>query len=90
MISLLLLIALPSAHAATETQISLSAIDPVPYRFSTAVASSGNGYLVAWGATVTSSLNVLKETGMTIYIRAVGADGTPTQPFATAVGTGQL
>jgi hypothetical protein len=88
-ITLLLLIALPSAHAATETQISLSAIDPVPYRFSTAVASSGNGYLVAWGATVTSSLNVLQNTGTTIYIRAVGADGTPTQPFATAVGTGQ-
>lgn len=89
-VALLLLIALPSAHAGTETQISLSAADPVPYRFSTAVASSGNGYLVAWGATAASSLDVLQNTGMTIYIRAVGADGTPTQPFATAVGTGQL
>ncbi|HXA16890.1 MAG TPA: hypothetical protein VN380_07860 [Thermoanaerobaculia bacterium] len=88
-IVLLSLIVLPSAQAATETQISQSALDPVPYRFSTAVASSGNGYLVAWGATVTSSLDVFKDARMTIYVRAVGADGTPTQPFATAVGTGQ-
>src|SRR5258706_33167 len=85
----LLIVALPSAFAATETQISQTTVDPMPYRLLTAVASSGNGYLVAWGAADSPLLTVLNDHPMTICIRAVSADGIPLQPFATVVGTGQ-
>jgi hypothetical protein len=92
-IVLFLLIGLPSAYAAAETQISqISQVvaDPMPYRFATAVASSGNGYLVAWGAVSTESHgSSLQDLPLTISIRALSADGTPVRPFATVVGVGE-
>jgi hypothetical protein len=88
---LFLLVPLPSAQAASETQISQTtgAVDSKPYRLLTAVASSGNGYLVVWGAADSPDITVLNDHPMTIYIRAFGADGVPKQQFATAVGMGQ-
>jgi len=88
-IVLLLLVGIASATAATETQISQTMVDPSPYRLFTAVASSGNGYLVAWGAGVAPNIDVQGGRPMTIYLRAIGADGTPIQPLPVAVGTGQ-
>src|SRR4051794_37585108 len=88
---LLLLTILPIANAATETQISQAVIDPEPFLTRTVAASSGNGYLVAWGAVRPGrNEDLLNEPPMTIYIRAVGGDGIPLQPFATAVGKGEL
>ena len=88
---LFLLTILPIANGATETQISQTVIDPEPFRTRTVVASSGNGYLVAWGAVGAGRNEDLHNTPpMTIYIRAVGADGIPLQQSATAVGKGEL
>jgi len=88
---LFLLTILPTVNAATETQISQTVIDPEPFRTRTVVASSGNGYLVAWGAVgLGSRENIFTNPPMTIYIRAVGADGIPLQQSATAVGKGEL
>ena len=88
---LFLLAILPVANAATETQISQTVIDPEPFRTRTVVASSGNGYLVAWGAVgLGSRENIFTNPPMTIYIRAVGADGIPLQAAATPVGKGEL
>lgn len=88
---LFLLTILPVAHAATETQVSQTVADPEPFRTRTVVASSGNGYLVVWGAVGSLSRdNVFLNPPMTIYIRAVSADGIPLQQSATAVGKGEL
>lgn len=84
-IVLFLLVGLPVAHAATETQISQSVLDPTtPYRFRLHAASSGVGYLVAWEeATVQNSLLT------TIRIRAIDAGGVPLGTSATTLGTGR-
>jgi hypothetical protein len=82
---------LPVANAATETQVSQMVIDPEPFRTRTVVASSGNGYLVVWGAVGSLSRdNVFLNPPMTIYIRAVSADGIPLRESATAVGKGEF
>jgi len=87
----LLFIAITSTQAATEIQISqLQGLpDSTPFRLITSVASSGNGYLVAWGATTTSNSTVYFDPPMTIYVRVLGADGAPAQPSAIALGKGQ-
>jgi len=87
---LFLLAILPIANAATETQVSLTVANPEPFLTRTVVASSGNGYLVAWGSAAPGRNEALINVPpMTIYIRAVSADGIPLQPFATAVGRGE-
>jgi hypothetical protein len=88
-IVLVLLIGLPVANAASETQISQTVTDFLPYRYSTAVASSGNGYLVVWGAGSTALYGSSVKAELRISIRALDADGTPVQPFATAIGVGE-
>jgi len=81
---------LPVANAATETQVSQTELDPEPFRTRAVVASSGNGYLVAWGAFGDANRdNTFPNPPTTIYIRAVGADGIPLQLSATAVGKGE-
>ncbi|HSY49051.1 MAG TPA: hypothetical protein VLC46_09580 [Thermoanaerobaculia bacterium] len=84
----LLLSGLTSAIASTETQISQATLDAEPYRLRTAVASSGSGYLVVWGASSGPNDKVRLDPPMTIYIGAIDDDGIPIPPFATAVGTG--
>jgi hypothetical protein len=82
-IVLVLLIGLPVAQAATETQISQSVLDPTaPYRFRLHASSSGSGYLIAW-----EEASVLNTGLTTIRIRAIDAAGVPLGT-TTTLGTG--
>jgi hypothetical protein len=86
--TILLLFAVTASSAVTETFLAQSS-DPRPHRVRTAIASSGSGFLVVWAASASPVKNVLHDPSLTIYMRALGADGVPTQPFALPIGTGQ-
>ncbi|MEA2338529.1 MAG: hypothetical protein QOE82_2536, partial [Thermoanaerobaculia bacterium] len=85
-VGLFLLTTLPSALAATETQLSQLTIGDFapPYRLRTSVASNGRGYVVAWEAAAFPEAEVT-----TCYLRVLGADGVPLQPFPTVLGPGR-
>src|SRR5436305_9548002 len=82
----LLLISLPGAIVAAETQISQATPGDVapPFRLRTSVASNGRGYVVAWEATADVGNDV-----MSIYIRVLGADGVPLRSSPTLLGSGR-
>src|SRR5438067_9853223 len=85
---LLLVACLGFASAAHASEIALAPLRFGPsstprFRYSTAVASSGHGYLVAW-----EEREMQAYPPGTIMVRAFDERGVPMRPVATVLGVG--